>query len=211
MFTRKEVDLKQMRLIYDAGYLPVSVDYRFCPEVNIIEGPMADVSDALQWVRTELPLLRFPKWPGLSADGDKVIMVGWSTGGTLAMTTAFTSLERQIRPPEAILAFFCPTDYEADCEYMNVDISFAPCKTDSVSRVEESYLSGRGCLISKRAIRPARRGPGRTGKFTTCSTILSPIIDLFFRRSPLGIPRRTKESLVCSCLSKTYAGASFCI
>lgn len=122
MFTRKEVDLKQMRLMYDAGYLPVSVDYRFCPEVGIIEGPMADVSDALQWVRTELPLLKFSKWPGLSADGDKVIVVGWSTGGTLAMTTAFTSLERQIRAPEAILAFFCPTDYEADCEYMNVDI-----------------------------------------------------------------------------------------
>ena len=120
MFTRKEVDLKQMRLMHNAGYLPVSVDYRFCPEINIVEGPMADVSDALQWARTQLPLLKFPKWPGLCADGTKVVVVGWSTGGTLAMTTAFTSLPRQIKPPEAILAFFCPTDYEDDCRSMKV-------------------------------------------------------------------------------------------
>lgn len=153
MFTRKEVDLKQMRLMHDAGYLPVSVDYRFCPEVNIIEGPMADVSDALQWTRTQFPLLKFPKWPGLSADGTKVIVVGWSTGGTLAMTTAFTSLPRQIRPPEAILAFFCPTDYEDDCESMKVNIQFALNKADHDSRVEEPYLSGRCCFISKRALR----------------------------------------------------------
>ena len=156
MFTRKEVDLKQMRLMHNAGYLPVSVDYRFCPELNIIEGPMADVSDAFQWARTQFPLLKFPKWPGLSADGAKVIVVGWSTGGTLAMTTAFMSPSRQIRPPEAILAFFCPTDYEADCESLKVDVEFALNKADRVSRVEESYLSGRSCFISKRALRSPR-------------------------------------------------------
>ena len=114
---------------------------------------MADVSDALQWARTQFPLLEFPKWPGLSADGDKVIVVGWSTGGTLAMTTAFTSLPRQIRPPEAILAFYCPTDYEADCKFMRVIMHFALNKADRVSRVEESYLSERCCFTAKRALR----------------------------------------------------------
>ena len=102
--------------MHEAGYLPVNVEYRFCPELNVIEGPIEDVCDALQWVRTQLPLLKFPKCASLSVDGGKVVVVGWSTGGTLAMTTAFMSRERQIRPPEAILAFFCPTDYEADCE-----------------------------------------------------------------------------------------------
>jgi len=122
MFTRGEVDLKQMRLMHDAGYLPVSVDYRYCPELNIVEGAMADVSDALQWVSTQLPLMKFPRWPGLSADGAKVVVVGWSTGGTLAMTTAFTSPPRQVRPPEAVLAFFCPTDYESECEWTRIDV-----------------------------------------------------------------------------------------
>lgn len=116
MFTRKEADLKQIQLMHDAGYLPISVDYRFCPELNIIEGPMRDVYDALQWIRDELPLLKFSQWPGLAADGTKVIVVGWSTGGTLAMTTAFLSAERRTQPPNAVLAFYSPADYEDDCK-----------------------------------------------------------------------------------------------
>lgn len=149
MFTRKEVDLKQMRLIHDAGYLPVSIDYRLCPELNIIEGPMTDVCDALQWVRTQLPLLKFPQWPGLSADSAKVVVVGWSTGGTLAMTTAFLAAERRIKPPNAILAFFCPTDYEADCKQMKVDMPFTLRGTDKFSRVEQSYSNRRSCFFSR--------------------------------------------------------------
>lgn len=38
--------------------------------------------------------------------------VGWSTGGQLAMSLAWTSALRGVRPPEAILAFYCPTGYE---------------------------------------------------------------------------------------------------
>lgn len=156
MFTRKEVDLKQIRLMHNAGYLPVSVEYRFCPELNFVEGPMADVSEAFQWARTQFPLLKLPKWPGLSADGTKVVVVGWSTGGTLAMSTAFTSLPRQIKPPEAILAFFCPTDYEDDCKWTKVNMHLALDEADRNSRVEESYLSGRCCFISRGALRPPR-------------------------------------------------------
>ena len=162
-----------MRVMHEAGYLPVSVDYRFCPEVNIIEGAMADAYDALEWVRTQLPSQSFSKWPGLSADGDRVVVVGWSTGGTLAMSTAFTSPERKSRPPEAILAFFCPSDYEDDCE-INVIICWAMNRTDSLSRVEEPYTLERSCFISKRALRSPRGSAGRAGKFVvtlvTCLT-----------------------------------------
>lgn len=38
--------------------------------------------------------------------------VGWPTGDQLAMSLAWTSALRGVRPPEAILAFYCPTDYE---------------------------------------------------------------------------------------------------
>jgi acetyl esterase/lipase len=48
----------------------------------------------------------------LTLDPSRVVVVGWSTGGHLAMTTAFTSIERGLSPPDAILAFYCPTDYE---------------------------------------------------------------------------------------------------
>lgn len=116
MFTRKEVNPRQVQLLLDRGFLPVSIEYRFCPEVNIRDGPMTDVCDALRWAREELPCLPIlaAQRPGLRIDPERVAVVGWSTGGHLAMTSAFTSRLRGIRPPEAILAFYCPTDYESE-------------------------------------------------------------------------------------------------
>ena len=116
LFTRKEVDLKQISILHADGFLPVSVDYRLCPELNIINGPMNDIAEALRWSRFHLPSLAPSLAHGLQADGEKVVAVGWSTGGTLAMTTAFTAPQRGLRAPDAILAFYCPTDYEDDCE-----------------------------------------------------------------------------------------------
>lgn len=117
MFTRKEVNLKQIKLLEAAGFLPVSVDYRFCPELNIINGPMNDVCEALRWARFQLPSLAGNIAPGLQANGEKVVAVGWSTGGHLAMTLAYNAPQRGLRAPEAVLALYCPTDYEDDCEY----------------------------------------------------------------------------------------------
>ncbi|KAI1382713.1 uncharacterized protein F4822DRAFT_103323 [Hypoxylon trugodes] len=50
--------------------------------------------------------------PGLQIDSERVVVVGWSSGGQLAMSLAWTSPPRGLRPPEAILAFYCPTNYE---------------------------------------------------------------------------------------------------
>ena len=116
MFTRKEVDLKQIRHLIEDGFLPVSFDYRFCPELNILEGPMSDLCEALRWARFQLPSLAGKVALGLEADGDKVVAVGWSTGGHLAMTLAYTAPQRGLRAPEAILGLYCPTDYENDCK-----------------------------------------------------------------------------------------------
>ena len=119
MLSRKDIRQKQTKLLLDHGLLPVSIDYRLCPEVNLIEGPMTDVCDALRWARFQLPAMEL-SCPGLRIDGEKVVVVGWSTGGHLAMTLAWTALQQNIRPPEAILAFYCPTDYEADCKFISL-------------------------------------------------------------------------------------------
>ena len=119
MLSRKDIRQKQTKLLLDHGLLPVSIDYRLCPEVNIIEGPMADVCDALQWARFQLPAMKL-NCPELRIDGEKVVVVGWSTGGHLAMTLAWTALQHNLKPPEAILAFYCPTDYEADCKFISL-------------------------------------------------------------------------------------------
>jgi acetyl esterase/lipase len=117
MLSRNDIRPKQTQHLLDNGLLPVSIDYRLCPEVNLVEGPMTDVCDALRWARDKLPTLNL-KCPGLQIDGDKVVAVGWSTGGHLAMTLAWTARQQNFKPPEAILAFYCPTDYDAECKFI---------------------------------------------------------------------------------------------
>jgi acetyl esterase/lipase len=111
MLSRKDIRPEQTTLLLNKGFLPISVDYRLCPETTIREGPMVDVVDALAWIRNVLPKLALKRQDVL-VDGERVVSVGWSTGGTLAMSLAWTSISRGVQPPNAILAFYCPTDYE---------------------------------------------------------------------------------------------------
>lgn len=113
MLSRKDVRPKQTALLLKRGFLPVSVDYRLCPETTLPDGPTADVCTALSWCRDSLPgLLSTLARPDVRANGSRVVAVGWSTGGTLAMTLAFAAPSRGLAPPDAVLAFYCPTDYE---------------------------------------------------------------------------------------------------
>ncbi|KAL8653733.1 MAG: hypothetical protein Q9210_001920 [Variospora velana] len=113
MLSRKDVRPRQTQLLLDHGFLPVAVDYRLCPEINLLDGPFADVSDAYAWARVTLPSLHL-KHTVANIDSTHVVAIGWSTGGTLAMSLAWTSQGRGVAPPDAILAFYCPTNYEDD-------------------------------------------------------------------------------------------------
>ncbi|KAL8824695.1 MAG: hypothetical protein Q9170_008074 [Blastenia crenularia] len=111
MLSRNDIRPKQTQMLLRRGFLPISVDYRLCPERSLTEGPMTDVVDALAWIRSELPRLSLTR-KDIRVDAKKVVAVGWSTGGHLAMSLAWQSSLRSIPAPEAILAFYCPTDYE---------------------------------------------------------------------------------------------------
>ncbi|KAL3493898.1 hypothetical protein BJX62DRAFT_234754 [Aspergillus germanicus] len=111
MLSRKDIRPKQTAHLHTLGFLPISIDYRLCPESPLIDGPMRDVSDAITWARTTLPTLPL-SCHVLKIDPSRVVLVGWSTGGHLAMTTAYTTIERGLAPPDAILAFYCATDFE---------------------------------------------------------------------------------------------------
>ncbi|KAL9020402.1 MAG: hypothetical protein Q9185_002376 [Variospora sp. 1 TL-2023] len=111
MLSRKDVRPQQTQTLLDAGFLPVSVDYRLCPETTLTEGPIRDVCSALAWIRRSLPSLTLAR-PDIRPDGSRVVAVGWSTGGHLALTLAWTASAAGIAAPNAILAFYCPTDYE---------------------------------------------------------------------------------------------------
>ncbi|KAJ5747634.1 uncharacterized protein N7511_009330 [Penicillium nucicola] len=109
--SRKDIRPSQTQVLLRAGFLPVSIDYRLCPEVSLPNGPMADACDALRWVRNTLPNLPLLR-PDIRPDGNRVVVIGWSTGGHLAMTLPWTAPAAGIAPPDAILAFYCPTNYE---------------------------------------------------------------------------------------------------
>lgn len=111
MLSRNDIRPKQTHILLKSGFLPISVDYGLCPEITPSKGPMADVVDALAWIRNVLPKLPLTR-TDVRVDGDRVVSVGWSTGGQLAMSLAWTSNPTGVRPPEAILAFYCPTDYK---------------------------------------------------------------------------------------------------
>ncbi|KAH9227190.1 hypothetical protein K456DRAFT_1754413 [Colletotrichum gloeosporioides 23] len=111
IFSRKDIRPPQTRIMIDMGLLPVSLDHRLCPESRLAEGPMADVCDALEWAQKILPYIKLRN-PDIRPDPDNIVVVGWSSGGQLALSTGWTAPERGLRPPNAILAFYCPTDYE---------------------------------------------------------------------------------------------------
>ncbi|GFF55249.1 conidial yellow pigment biosynthesis polyketide synthase [Aspergillus udagawae] len=111
MLSRKDIRPHQTEILVGAGFLPISIDYRLCPEVSLADGPMADVCDALRWVRCTLPNLPLLR-PDIRPDGNRVVAVGWSTGGHLAMTLSWTAPAVRLAAPDAILAFYCPSDYE---------------------------------------------------------------------------------------------------
>ncbi|KAJ6441026.1 Methylphloroacetophenone synthase [Purpureocillium lavendulum] len=111
LFTRKDIHMKHIKELLDRGFLPVSVDYRLCPEVNLAQGPMMDVCDALSWARSTLPYLELAR-ADIHIDTNALAGVGWSSGGHLAMTLAYTANARGIRPPDVVLAFYCPSNFE---------------------------------------------------------------------------------------------------
>ncbi|MCJ1436576.1 hypothetical protein MMC27_005956 [Xylographa pallens] len=107
--SRKAIRPFQTAFLLARGLLPVSIDYRLCPEINLIDGPITDVCDAYAWVQKGLQDIMGTK--GIQIDKQKIVVIGWSTGGHLAMTTAWTSRQAGLKPPVAILSFYGPTDF----------------------------------------------------------------------------------------------------
>jgi acetyl esterase/lipase len=156
MLSRKDIRPKQTQLLLDRGLLPVSVDYRLCPEVTLTEGPIRDVCTALQWARERLPTLPLQR-SDIRPRGDKVVVVGWSTGGTLSMTLPFTAPQRGVQPPDAILAFYCPTDYESsfwrEPNYPERTTALmAEENYDLLEGVQEQPITGYNIPAHKRAV-----------------------------------------------------------
>ncbi|PWY93856.1 ketoacyl-synt-domain-containing protein [Aspergillus sclerotioniger CBS 115572] len=131
--SRKAVRPSQTSFLLTKGILPISIDYRLCPLVNIIDGPMTDVRDAYAWAQQDLPHILRGK---VEVDPTKIVVIGWSTGGHLAMTTSWTARAAGLTPPLAILSFYCPTNYDPSAQ-MQMGKQY-PRRTMSMSDIRKA-------------------------------------------------------------------------
>jgi acetyl esterase/lipase len=109
--SRKAIRPAQSAFLLANGVLPVSLDFRLCPEVSFIDGAMVDVRDAYAWAQEELPHLM--RSNNIALDTSRIAVIGWSTGGHLAMTTGWTLQDAGLSSPKVILSFYSPTDFES--------------------------------------------------------------------------------------------------
>jgi acetyl esterase/lipase len=119
------------------GYALVAIDYRLAPETKLPE-IVADVQDALNWVRQKGPKVA-------DLDPERVGMVGHSAGGYLAlMAGTFTN------PPKALVSFYGYGDIVGPW-YSEPDPGY--CKFPMVSE-EEARRNHSGPPISRSEDRP---------------------------------------------------------
>ncbi|CAO2650898.1 Nn.00g091950.m01.CDS01 [Neocucurbitaria sp. VM-36] len=88
----------------DRGWIVLGIEHRLCPGVNVLEGPMTDTRDSLKWVQ-DGGLSRALQKEGLDrvqVDGERVMVMGTSSGGHLALCTAWDVP----KPPLGILDFY---------------------------------------------------------------------------------------------------------
>ena len=76
----------QSEMLLDLGFVVVSANYRLAPTVTVFEGPVNDALDAYEWSRTKLPQLLLED-AHVKADGSRIVTLGHSCGGTLALLT----------------------------------------------------------------------------------------------------------------------------
>jgi acetyl esterase/lipase len=81
------------KMMLDAGYALVSIDYRLAPETQL-PGIIEDIEDAFKWIRKEGPK-RF------NVDTRRIAVAGGSAGGCLTLVTGY-----RVKPRPTVLVSF---------------------------------------------------------------------------------------------------------
>ncbi len=126
--------------LLDAGHVVVSIDYRLAPEVKL-PAIYEDIKDAYAWLRKEGPR-RF------GIDAGKIVVMGGSAGGFLALSAGFLFEPR----PRALVAFYGYGDVAAEW-YSRPDAFYL--RQPRVSKTDAHAEIGHGILTSS-AEKPQR-------------------------------------------------------
>lgn len=97
---KESIPMPQIDYLVTHNFIVVSVDYRLCPNISLLEGPIGDTRTAYHWTINTLPKL-LKQDLNLSVDTSKIVVFGHSAGGTLA-----TMLGHESPRPKAILNFY---------------------------------------------------------------------------------------------------------
>jgi acetyl esterase/lipase len=99
---REGIDARVKRMMLDAGFILISIDYRLAPETKLPE-IIADVEDAFTWIWQQGPQ-QFKMLPG------RLAVIGSSAGGYLTLTSGFRAQPR----PTVLVSFFGYGDLVGD-------------------------------------------------------------------------------------------------
>lgn len=94
------------------NFIVVLPEYRLCPQVSLFSGPVQDARSVYAWSRRTLPSLIASATGGsVLADGSKVVVMGHSAGGNLALLlgsnpSSADPSEPSLPPPAAILDLY---------------------------------------------------------------------------------------------------------
>lgn len=83
----------QIQDCLERGWIVLAIEHRLCPGVNVFDGPMTDVRDALSWAQSGgLTEVLKENGKDVVADTERVMVMGTSSGGHLALSTVRASL-----------------------------------------------------------------------------------------------------------------------
>ncbi|KAK7719021.1 Type I Iterative PKS [Diaporthe eres] len=116
---RGDYHLKTM-VYKDIDGVQIHADVYVPKEPNSLPMPI-DVCDAYIWARTVLPRILIASEISRQVDSERVVAIGWSTGGHLAMSLGWMAEAAGYPAPNAVLSFYAPTDFESGGPFLTTE------------------------------------------------------------------------------------------
>jgi len=123
-------------ILADAGYQVFAINYRLAPQHHF-PAPVDDVNATISYIKSHSN--------DFQADTNKIILLGRSAGGQIALTTAYASVNHNIA---AVVAYYSPTDMEWDYQFPTSKWVMDSRKImenyfgGTIQQVKQNYLAG---------------------------------------------------------------------